>query len=79
MSYLREYNGSEVRYADFVWIVQLKAVATSLACLTAGYINSSCKISMKLIVITGCILNVGSIAVTYFTLQHSLGFVIGKQ
>ena len=79
MSYLREYNGSDVRYADFAWIVQLRSIACSLAAIVVGYINASSKIKTKLFVIIGCILNVGSIALTHLTIKKSFGLVIGKQ
>ena len=77
-SYLREYIGSDVRYADFVWISQASDTASVLTALFAGYISDSCKVNMKLLVIIGCILNVCSITVSYFTMKHSFGLLIGK-
>lgn len=55
-SYLREYDGLDVRYSQSVWILSILGISSSTASILSGMLNSYCKINVKLTIFIGCLL-----------------------
>ena len=77
ISYLREYDGLDIRYAEVVWIGQGNAISVPIAGLVAGYINTNLKVNMRVIVLLGSLIFTGSYGLAYFALKESFILVIG--
>jgi MFS family permease len=70
-SYLREYNGANIRYAHTVWIFTAVSIAYSLAAIIGGLVNSILKINTKPLVLFGCFVMSLGVGLTYFSIKES--------
>jgi hypothetical protein len=57
-SYLREYDGLDIRYSDVIWILSISSLTTSLTAIFVNFIRSKLKLSLKIIALLGCLFNV---------------------
>ncbi len=55
ISYLREYDNTDVRYASITWIGTIAGLALCFGGSLAGFLNSVLKIRLKVIVFFGCV------------------------
>lgn len=53
-SYLREYDGIDVRYAQSIWIFTSIAVCYSVGSVSGGFLNSVLRVNNRLITLVGC-------------------------
>ena len=53
VSYLREYNGSNVRYAESLWINTANSLAMNFSSLLVGILVSRFKLSIKVYLLIG--------------------------
>lgn len=70
-SYLREMTGSNVRYAQTVWILTVLSLCLSFSSMLCGILVSNFKINTKLIVFCGCMLMSLGNALTFYTINMS--------
>jgi len=70
-SYLRELTGSTIRYTNVIWIFSSNSISFGISSVIIGQIIAKFKPSLKLIIFLGCMIMSTSVAVTYFTVQHS--------
>ena len=55
-SYMREYVGLDIRYAETIWITTIGEVFLSVSGIVAGIICHRYKISLRVVMFFGCFL-----------------------
>jgi hypothetical protein len=55
ISYLREYDNIDVRYASATWIGLAASLALSFGGALAGFFNSVVKLRLKTVILLGCV------------------------
>ena len=72
ISYIREYDGIDIRYNRAVWMFTSIAVSYSVGSILGGLLNVVFRIRIKLLVLIGCLLMSSGVALTYYTIKESL-------
>lgn len=55
-SYLREYDGIDVRYSQSIWIYTALGISLSSSTIICGILNSNLGVNTRLLVFLGCVL-----------------------
>ena len=56
ISYLRSYDGFDIRYSNSMWLYTWLGVASSFSTIIGGFLTVKLKLSMKLVTFLGCFL-----------------------
>ena len=70
-SYLREYTGSNARYAQTVWILTVLGLGMCASTVVGGILNVKFKIRFKILIFIGCLMASLGCGLTYFTIKMS--------
>lgn len=70
-SYLREYDGIDIRYSKSVWITTFFLIFMAIGTLTSGMLNSIFKLNVKVTIFIGCLIMSGGVFLTTITVNHS--------
>jgi len=70
ISYLREYDGLDVRYSQAIWIFASLSISVSFSTILGGMIGTRFNLSLKLLTFIGCLI----IRLEYFLLNLYLSY-----
>lgn len=70
-SYLREYDGIDIRYSKSVWISTAFHLSMAAGTSLSGFLNSVFKLNVKYTIFFGCFLMTSGVALTSITIKYS--------
>ncbi|RNA25052.1 oxalate:formate antiporter-like isoform X1 [Brachionus plicatilis] len=77
-SYLREYEGLDVRYSQATYILNSFGIFFSLSSIISGFINSKLNVNIRYNILIGCLIMNFGIGITFLTIKKSLALVLAS-